>query len=224
MSVDVYPIILLSFKVASLATLIGSILGILTGYVLARVNFWGKNLIDTILTLPMVLPPTVLGYYLLTTLGKRSFLGKWLYETFGIELIFTWQAAVIAASIVTFPLILKPTRAAFEDVNRQYEQAASTLGISSFMIFFRVTLPLAWRGILSGVLLAFARALGEFGATLMVAGGSSKTETLSIAIYKANNALNYQLTNKLVIITSVACIVVLMLATLLNPRKTNVLS
>lgn len=216
---SIYPILLLTLKIAGLATLIGSVFGILIGFFLARANFWGKNLLDTILTLPMVLPPTVLGYYLLTLIGQKSWFGQWLYESFGIRLIFTWQAAVIAATIVAFPLILKPARAAFEDVNREYEQAASMLGISRVAIFFRVTLPLAWRGILSGILLAFARALGEFGATLMVAGATQKTQTLSIAIYRAYNSFDYKTANYLVVLTSVVCIVILMAATFLNPRK-----
>lgn len=216
---SIYPILLLTLKIAGLATLIGSVFGILIGFFLARTNFWGKNLLDTILTLPMVLPPTVLGYYLLTLIGQKSWFGQWLYESFGIRLIFTWQAAVIAATIVAFPLILKPARAAFEDVNREYEQAASMLGISRIAIFFRVTLPLAWRGILSGILLAFARALGEFGATLMVAGATQKTQTLSIAIYRAYNSFDYKTANYLVLLTSVVCIVILMAATFLNPRK-----
>ena len=216
---SIYPILLLTLKIAGLATLIGSVLGILIGFFLARTDFWGKNLLDTILTLPMVLPPTVLGYYLLTLIGQKSWFGQWLYESFGIRLIFTWQAAVIAATIVAFPLILKPARAAFEDVNREYEQAASMLGISRVAIFFRVTLPLAWCGILSGILLAFARALGEFGATLMVAGATQKTQTLSIAIYRAYNSFDYKTANYLVLLTSAVCIVILMAATFLNPRK-----
>ena len=216
---SIHPILLLTLKIAGLATLIGSVLGILIGFFLARTDFWGKNLLDTILTLPMVLPPTVLGYYLLTLIGQKSWFGQWLYESFGIRLIFTWQAAVIAATIVAFPLILKPARAAFEDVNREYEQAASMLGISRVAIFFRVTLPLAWRGILSGILLAFARALGEFGATLMVAGATQKTQTLSIAIYRAYNSFDYKTANYLVLLTSAVCIVILMAATFLNPRK-----
>lgn len=216
---SIHPILLLTLKIAGLATLIGSVLGILIGFFLARTDFWGKNLLDTILTLPMVLPPTVLGYYLLTLIGQKSWFGQWLYESFGIRLIFTWQAAVIAATIVAFPLILKPARAAFEDVNREFEQAANMLGISRIAIFFRVTLPLAWRGILSGILLAFARALGEFGATLMVAGATQKTQTLSIAIYRAYNSFDYKTANYLVLLTSVVCIVILMTATFLNPRK-----
>ncbi len=122
------------------------------------------------MTLPMVMPPTVLGYYLLVLVGRRGVIGEWLYDKLGITLVFTWQGAVIAAAVVAFPLVYKAARAAFEGVERQYEQAARVLGQSEFEVFLRVTLPLAWRGILAGAMLAFARAMGEFGATLMVAG------------------------------------------------------
>jgi len=153
--------LLLSLKVAGWATLLNLIFGIGVGYLLARKRFPGRDLLDTLLTLPMVMPPTVLGYYLLVLLGQRSALGAWLQDHFGFSFIFTWQGAVIAAAIVAFPLVFKPARAAFEAVDGQLEQAARVLGISEMAIFFRVTLPLAWRGILAGVLLAFARALGE---------------------------------------------------------------
>src|SRR5690606_3815906 len=167
---SVWIALALSLKVAGWATAITLVLGVAVGYVLARARFPGRDLLDTLLTLPMVMPPTVLGYYLLVLLGKRSTFGAWLHDSFGINLIFTWQGAVIAASIVAFPLVFKPARAAFEAVDGQLEQAARVLGLSESAVFFRVTLPLAWRGILAGVLLAFARALGEFGATLLVAG------------------------------------------------------
>ncbi len=210
----------LSLKVASCATLISLILGVGTGYCLARYRFIGRNFLDTLLTLPMVLPPTVLGYYLLVLFGRKSNFGRWLNDTLGIELIFTWQGAVVAASIVAFPLVFKPARAAFEDVDAQLEQAARLLGLSEISIFFRVTLPLAWRGILAGALLAFARALGEFGATLMIAGSiPGKTQTLSIAIYEAVQAGRHDTANILVIITSSICICVLMLAGYFSPRR-----
>ena len=152
----------LSLKVAGWATALNLIAGIGVGYPLARARFPGRDLLDTLLTLPMVMPPTVLGYYLLVLMGRRSWLGAWLQNNFGISLIFTWQGAVIAAAIVAFPLVFKPARAAFEAVDGQLEQAARVVGISEMAIFFRVTLPLAWRGILAGVLLAFARASGAF--------------------------------------------------------------
>lgn len=212
--------LLLSLKVAGWATAINLVLGIAVGYALARLRFPGRDVLDTLLTLPMVMPPTVLGYYLLVLMGRRSWLGAWLYDNFGINMIFTWQGAVIAAAIVAFPLVFKPARAAFEAVDGQLEQAARVLGIGEIGIFFRVTLPLAWRGILAGVLLAFARALGEFGATLMVAGSiPGKTQTLSIAVYEAVQAGQDGVANTLVLITSAVCIVVLLAAGRLAPGR-----
>lgn len=203
----------LSMQVAGCATLLATVVGVAVGYLLARGRFAGRDLLDTVLTLPMVLPPTVLGYYLLVLLGQQGWLGSWLDEVFGIRLIFSWQGAVIAASIVAFPLVFKPARAAFESVDGQLEQAARVLGVSELAVFFRVTLPLAWRGILAGVLLAFARALGEFGATLMVAGSiPGKTQTLSLAIYEAVQAGQDDLANTLVLFTALVCVVVLLLA------------
>lgn len=210
----------LSLKVAGWATAINLVVGIAVGYALARLRFPGRDLLDTLLTLPMVMPPTVLGYYLLVLMGRRSWLGAWLYDHFGINLIFTWQGAVIAAALVAFPLVFKPARAAFEAVDSQLEQAARVLGISELGLFFRVTLPLAWRGIMAGVLLAFARALGEFGATLMVAGSiPGKTQTLSIAVYEAVQAGQDDVANTLVLITSLVCVVALLTAGRLAPGR-----
>ena len=201
----------LSLKVAGLATLLNIVLGTAAGFVLARWRFAGRDVLDTVLTLPMVMPPTVLGYYLLVLLGRNGPIGGWLQNTFGINLIFTWQDAVIAAMVVTFPLVFKPARAAFEGVNPQLEQAARVLGLCERSVFFRVSLPLAWRGILAGVLLAFARALGEFGATLMVAGSlPGKTQTLSIAVYEAVQAGEDALANQLVLLISMVCILILL--------------
>ena len=212
--------LLLSLKVAGFATAINGVLGIAVGFALARLRFPGRDLLDTLLTLPMVMPPTVLGYYLLVLVGRRSWLGGWLHDHFGINLIFTWQAAVIAASIVAFPLVFKPARAAFEAVDGQLEQAARVLGTSEAGIFFRVTLPLAWRGILAGLLLAFARALGEFGATLMVAGSiPGQTQTLSIAVYEAVQAGQDDLANRLVLVTSAVCVIALLTAGWLTPGR-----
>lgn len=210
----------LSLKVAGWATAINLIVGVGLGALLARKRFPGRELLDTLLTLPMVLPPTVLGYYLLVVIGRNGPLGAWLQSAFGINLVFTWQAAVIAAAIASLPLVFKPARAAFEDVDAQLEQAARTLGVSEMALFFRVTLPLAWRGILAGLLLAFARAMGEFGATIMVAGSiPGKTQTLSIAIYEAVQAGNDGRANVLVVLSSVVCITVLLVAARLVGRR-----
>ena len=211
----------LSLKVAGWATALNLVLGVGCGYALARWRFPGRELLDAVLTLPMVLPPTVLGYYLLVVVGKRGWLGAWLWEHFQINLIFTWQGAVIAATIVAFPLVMKSARAAFEGVDPQLERAGRVLGLGEWALFFRVTLPMAWRGVLAGVLLAFARALGEFGATLMVAGSiPGKTQTLSVAVYEAVQAGQDDTANLLVLIVSVTCVVVLLVAgRLAGPRS-----
>ncbi|MGZ8318987.1 MAG: molybdate ABC transporter permease subunit [Telluria sp.] len=215
-----WPALWLSLKVAAWATAIDLVAGVAVGYALARLRFRGRDLLDSLLTLPMVMPPTVLGYYLLVVVGRNGVVGAWLYEHFGINLIFTWQGAVIAASIVAFPLVFKPARAAFEAVDSQLEQAARVLGVSEMGVFVRITLPLAARGILAGVLLAFARALGEFGATLMVAGSiPGKTQTLSIAVYEAVQAGQDDVANVLVLVTSVLCISVLLAAGRLAPAR-----
>jgi molybdate transport system permease protein len=162
----------------------------------------------------------VLGYYLLVVIGRHGVVGAWLQQHFGINLIFTWQAAVIAAAVVAFPLVLKGARAAFEAIDTQFEQAARVLGVAPFGVFLRVTLPLAWRGVLGGALLAFARSMGEFGATLMVAGSiPGKTQTLSIAVYEAVQAGQDDHANLLVIITSLVCVLVLVAANKLTPNR-----
>jgi molybdate transport system permease protein len=210
----------LTLKVAGWATALNLVLGVGTGYAMARWRFPGRDLLDAVLTLPMVMPPTVLGYYLLILIGSRGPLGAWLLETFGIRLIFTWQGAVIAATVVAFPLVFKAARVAFETIEPQLEDAARSLGLGEIAIFFRVSLPLAWRGILAGLLLSFARALGEFGATLIVAGSiPGKTQTLSIAVYEAVQAGQDDTANFLVAITSVTCIAVLLAAGRLVPGR-----
>ncbi len=211
--------LLLSLKVAGWATLIACVTGIGIAYALSRWPSRWCDLLDSILTLPMVLPPTVIGYYLLVLFGRRSTLGQYL-SSLGIELVFTWQGAVVAASVVAFPMVLKAARAAFEDVDVRIEDAARVLGIGSVAVFFRVSLPMAARGIFAGVLLAFARALGEFGATLMIAGSiPGRTQTMSIAIYEAVQAGDDQLATFLVIVISITCVVVLWSASALSPRQ-----
>lgn len=212
----------LSLKVACWATLIDLVLGVALGYLLARKRFVGRELLDALLTLPMVMPPTVLGYYLLVLIGRNGPIGAWLQQMFGIQLIFSWQGAVIAAAVVAFPLVLKGARAAFEAVDTQLEQAASVLGLSPLAVFLRVSLPLAWRGVLGGMLLAFARSMGEFGATLMVAGSiPGKTQTLSIAVYEAVQAGQDDTAHLLVVITSLVCMLVLVSANKLTPQRSQ---
>lgn len=186
--IDWFPI-RLSFMVAGVATLIALVAGSALAWALARKRFPGRNLLDALITLPLVLPPTVLGYYLLVLLGTRSAFGAFLYKRFGVRLTFTVTAAIIAATIHAFPLVTKSLRAAFESVDRELEAAARTLGLSERRVFFRVTLPLAWRGVLAATALAFARALGDFGVTIMIAGNiPGKTQTASVAIYDAVQA------------------------------------
>jgi len=202
--------LLLTLKVASLATLFSFLTGVALAKFMAQSRFPGKEWLDAILTLPLVLPPTVLGYYLIVLLGRKGWLGQFLWESFGISLMFTWQGAVIASAVVSFPLIFKSARASFEAVDHNLEKAARTLGSSEIGVFLRVSLPLAWRGMLAGAMLAFARATGEFGATLMIAGNlPGKTQTLSLAVYDAVQAGKDNLATTLVLITSIVCVLVL---------------
>ncbi len=210
----------LTLKVAGLATLAALLAGVVVAYILVRWRFPGRDVLDALCTLPMVLPPTVLGYYLLVLIGKRGFIGEWLQTTFGISLMFTWQGAVVAAAVVAFPLVFKSARAALEGVGKQYEHAARTLGLSELAVFLRVSLPLAFRGVMAGTMLAFARAMGEFGATLMVAGNlPGRTQTMSLAVYSAVQAGDDDLANTLVFIISLVCVVILVATSkLLRPK------
>ncbi|AMP72468.1 MULTISPECIES: molybdate ABC transporter permease subunit [Ralstonia solanacearum species complex] len=224
MTASIWTPLLLSLKVAGWATVLNLVLGVAAAYALARTRSRLRDLLDSLLTLPLVLPPTVLGYYLLVLLGRRGTVGAWL-DGLGIQLVFTWQGAVIASTVVAFPLVMKSARAAFESVDHQLEAAARVLGVSETAVFFRVTLPLAARGIAAGVLLAFARALGEFGATLMIAGNlPGRTQTLSVAIYEAVQAGDDGTANTLVLITSITCVIVLVFASrLVQGRAPNLL-
>jgi len=214
--------LVLTLKVALIATLLALAAGGAIAFVLARYRFPGRELTDALCTLPLVMPPTVLGYYLIVLIGRRGWIGGWLWNVFGINLMFTWQGAVFASAIVAFPLVFKSARAAFEGVDTHLENAARTLGVSEIGVLFRVTLPLAWRGILAGTMLAFARAMGEFGATLMVAGNiPGKTQTLSLAVYDAVQAGQDDLANFLVMLTSVVVVAILMgSGRLLKPAHT----
>jgi molybdate transport system permease protein len=201
----------LTLKVAGTSTLLAFLAGVPLAFAVARKRFWGRELVDSLATLPLVLPPTVLGYYLIVLLGRQGWLGHWLENTLGITLIFTWQGATLAAAVVSLPLVFKSARAAFEDVNLDLENVARTLGLSEAAVFFRVSFPLARRGLLAGAMLAFARAMGEFGATLMVAGNlPGKTQTLSLAVYTAVQTGNDHLAAFLVVLTSVVCIMILL--------------
>jgi molybdate transport system permease protein len=178
---------------------------------LARTRFRGRDLLSAVVLLPLVLPPTVLGYYLLVVLGRQGPVGRLLEGSLGFTLVFTWQAAVLASAVVSMPLLVRAAQAAFESIDPKLEDAARTLGRSELNLFLTVTVPLAWRGILAGTVLAFARALGEFGATLMVAGNiPGRTQTLPVAIYDAVQAGNMEMANALVLMITVAGIAALL--------------
>ncbi len=217
---EIWQPLLLSLKVALWATGLNLVFGVAVAYGLTR---WRSRLnatVDALLTLPLVLPPTVLGYYLLVLLGRRGLIGGWL-DDLGMNPVFTWQGAVIAATLAAFPLVQKAARAAFEGVDVQLEDAAKVLGLKPLAVFVRVSLPLAMRGIVAGSLLAFARALGEFGATLMIAGNlPGRTQTLSVAIYSAIEAGDDTGANVLVLVASVTCVVALLVASRLTRERT----
>ena len=184
MTPDNLSALALSIRVAVVATLLNAAVGIPLAYVLARRRFRGRGLVDLLVTLPLVLPPTVTGYYLIVLLGRRGWLGGPIYGLTGWSITFTWYAAVVAATIMALPLLVRTARAAIESVDRDLEKAAFTLGRSEWRTAIEVTLPLARNGILAGLVLAFARALGEFGATLMLAGNiPGRTTTVPLAIY-----------------------------------------
>lgn len=179
---DLFPL-WLSLQVSGVATGLTLLVGVPVAWCLARRAFPGRGFVEGLVVLPLVLPPTVLGYYLLLVVGRPGPLGR-LLGRLGIDVAFTWRAAVLAACVGSVALLIKSAQAGFEGVDRRLEQAARTLGRSEWSIFWTVTLPLAWRSVLAGAVLAFCRAMGEFGITLMVAGSiPGKTQTLALAIY-----------------------------------------
>jgi molybdate transport system permease protein len=176
--------ILLSLRVASVATLIATPIGIALAWALARKNFWGKSLLDALVHLPLVLPPVVTGYLLLLAFGRRGFLGAFLADHLGIVFAFRWTGAALACGVMSFPLLVRPIRLSIEAVDQRLEQAAETLGARRAQVFFTVTLPLALPGVLAGMVLGFAKAIGEFGATItFVSNIPGETQTISSAIY-----------------------------------------
>ena len=218
--IDWFPL-WLSLRVAALATFFVLTAGTFVAYLLSHKTFPGKNLVDSLITLPLVLPPTVLGYYLLVIVGRHSPFGQ-LYEgLFGQPLVFTWQAAVVAAFLHSAPIYIKAGRAVLETVDTRYEWAAHSLGASEWRTFWRVTLPLAWRGLSSLASLSFARSLGDFGVTIMVAGNiPGQTQTLSVAIFDAVESGDGRLARILVIVISTAALALLWAAGyLLRPAR-----
>src|SRR5215468_2841924 len=185
MSSEEWQFVRFTFLMALLSTLLVLPVGSAIAWALARGKWRGKALVETLVTLPLVLPPVVTGLVLLKLFGRRGAIGGWLHEHLGMDVAFTWRAVVIALAVMALPLFVRAARSAFEEVNPGFEQMARTLGAGEWRVFFTITLPLARRGVLVGTLLALARALGEFGATIMVAGNiPGKTTTLSVAIYQ----------------------------------------
>jgi len=220
-SAETVSALVLSLRVAVLATVVNALVGVPLAYLLARRRFTGRALLDLLVTLPLVLPPTVTGYYLIVLLGRRGWLGAPLYAVTGWTIAFTWYAAVVTATVMALPLLVRTARAAIESVDRDLEKAAYTLGRSEWRTALEVTLPLARNGILAGLVLAFARALGEFGATLMLAGNiPGKTATVPLAIYTAVQTGEQSTVLVLVaILTALSC-VVLVAAGRLGARAT----
>ena len=208
--------------VVSVATILIGLVGTAFGYLLAKRQFHGKELLDSLLTLPMVLPPTVTGYYLILLLGRRGLLGRYLYGLTGWTMTFTWEGAALAAFLVAMPLMVKSARAAIESVDPRYEIVSFTFGKGRLETFFRVTLPLASRGLLAGLVLSFARALGEFGATLMVAGNiPGRTQTMPLAIYEAViSGADRQAMTLALILTATSVAVIYLTNRLTRARKT----
>lgn len=208
----------LSLQVTMSATLLVLLTGVPLGWLLARKPFPGREAVGALAVLPLVLPPTVLGYYLLVLLGAQSPFGQWLAST-GFPLVFTWRGAVIAAAIASFPLMVENARAGFEGVDPRLEGIARTLGRSEFAIFWCVTLPLAWRNIVAGTALTFARALGDFGVTLMVAGNiPGRTQTMALYIYDLVQANRQDEANRMVLVVTVLTVFLLVVARRLTRR------
>jgi molybdate transport system permease protein len=209
--VDWFPL-LLSLRVAGLATVLAAVLGVAGAYLLAKGRFPGRGLLEAVASLPIVLPPTVLGYYLLVTLGANSPIGRAWEAVFGGPIVFTVTGAVIAATVSALPFCLRTARAALEAVDPRVEAAARTMGLPEWRVALQVTLPLARRGVIAGIALGFARALGDFGATVMVAGNiPGRTQTMPIAVYDAVQAGDDARAGTLALVLAVVAVAVLLL-------------
>ncbi len=210
----------LSLQVALTATLVSLPFGIAIGFLLARKQFPGKSLVETVLSLPLVLPPVVTGYLLLAAFGRRGFLGQYLEQWFGVTVVFTWKGAALASAVMAFPLMVRAIRLAFAEVDQRLEQAARTLGAGRFETFFRISLPLARRGVIAGSVLAFARSIGEFGATIMIAGNiPGETQTVPLSIYSSiNSPGGMEQSARLVIVSILIAATALIVAEVLDRR------
>ena len=211
--------LLLSLKVSLLATIIVALCGVVVAFALARASFRGKNLVEAAMLLPMVLPPTVTGYYLIMLLGRYGVLGRHIYAWTGWNIMFTWQAAVVAAAVVSFPIMVTTAQSAIEAVDREMIDSSTMLGYSRLETARHIILPLAWRGIFSGIALAFTRSLGEFGATLMLAGNiPGRTDTMPLAIYAAAASGDWERAHVLVLTLTLMSVFMLVAARGLSRR------
>ena len=209
-----------SLRIAGISTVVTFFLGILAAYYIARVPRALKGVLDVILTLPLVLPPTVVGYLLLRLLGPKRLIGAWFLEEFGIKLVMTWWSAIFGTVAVSFPLMYRTARGAFEAFDETLAQAGKTLGLSNTYIFWRVRMPVCHQGILAGTVLSFARALGEYGATSMIAGYTpGRTATISTTVYQLWRTNNDALALRWVLVNMAISFVVLMAVNLLEKRE-----
>lgn len=213
----------LSLRVATVATLVATPLGIAVAWLLARRDFWGKAALDALIYLPLVLPPIVTGYLLLLTFGRKGLVGAWLADHLGIVFAFRWTGAALACGVMAFPLLVRPIRLSIEAVDRKLEQAASTLGAAPWRVFLTVTLPLALPGILAGMVLGFAKAIGEFGATItFVSNIPGETQTISAAIYSLTQTPNGDAAALRLVVVSIAIAMAALVASeILARRATN---
>ena len=210
----------LSLRVATVATLVATPLGIAVAWLLARREFWGKSALDALIYLPMVLPPVVTGYLLLLTFGRKGLVGGWLADNLGIVFAFRWTGAALACGIMAFPLLVRPIRLSIEAVDRKLEQAASTLGAAPWRVFLSVTLPLALPGIVAGMVLGFAKAIGEFGATItFVSNIPGETQTISAAIYSLTQTPNGDAAALRLVFVSIAIAMAALIASEILARR-----
>jgi len=216
--INLFPLFL-SFRVAFTATIIGFIIGLPLAYFLSRGRGKVVDFMDTLTNLPVVLPPTVLGYYLLVLLGRQSPIGSFFEQTFGTMIVFTPTGAIIASTVVSIPYLIKSSKTAFLEINEDYLHAARLLGRSELNVFFTIVVPISWRGIVAGVTMSFVRALGDFGTTLMVSGSiPNRTMTMPIAIYDALQSGNKDMANLLVFIMTTIAIIILFIVNRLERK------
>lgn len=216
----------LSTKVACLCVVATAVPGVVLGWLLARVEFRAKTWVQAAVQLPLVMPPVLIGYLLLVVFGSNGYLGGWLQQTLGIHIAFTWWAAVMASAVVSLPLVVRSVRLAIEAVDHRLEQAARVSGASAMRVWWTVTLPLAWPGVLLGLMLAFVRSLGEFGATITFAGNiAGQTRTLPLALYRAMETPGQEhVVTRIALLTVALSIVAVVVSEWLNRRAIHAMS